>query len=242
MRFKGCPASTMHLVSYESKPRYLLLYNNGVILTRQDSLAHLFYKLRLNRNLTKRSLASKFGTSEDYLSKVETGDLPPSLKFSLQCAEEFGINPQWVKNKWARDRIERFSETIKRRLGLLTLAIFISLSFPLSVAAEDKKIIDSQFLSASAYLIVTTVFDMETTFAAIHNGAHEANPIMKPFVNSGRPATYGVELGLDALIIFMAYEMKKSKHKEFNHTWFVLPMAVGTAHGIAGGLNMRYVF
>lgn len=104
----------------------------------------------------------------------------------------------------------------------------------------EKKVIDTKFIVVSSYLVAMTVFDLETTFSAIHNGAHEANPIMKPFVNSGRPATYAVQLGIDAAILFLAYELKKSKNPDFNKIWWVAPMLSGTAHGVCGGLNLRY--
>jgi hypothetical protein len=126
---------------------------------------------------------------------------------------------------------------------LLILIILVPLTFALPWArAEDKKTIDAQFVSVSAYLITMTVFDVETTFSAVHNGAHEANPIMKPFVQSGRPATYAFEFGTDAIILFIAYEMKGSKNSNFNKTWFISPMIAGTVHGIAGGLNLRFAF
>jgi hypothetical protein len=127
-------------------------------------------------------------------------------------------------------------------LYFLILLILVSLTLFLPGPRADEKIIDGKFLSVSAYLIATTLFDVETTFAAIHNGACEANPILKPFVKSGRPATYGFELGADALFLFIAYEMKASKNSNLNKAWFILPMVAGTVHGIAGGLNLRYVF
>jgi hypothetical protein len=107
---------------------------------------------------------------------------------------------------------------------------------------QPKKVIDKNFIAVSSYLVLMTVFDVETTFAVIHNGGHEENALMKPLFSSGRPAVYGVQLGVDALVILLAYEMKKSSHKEFNQTWWVAPMVVGTTHGICGGLNMRYVW
>ena len=65
---------------------------------------------------------------------------------------------------------------------------------------------------------------------------------MKPFFNSGRPAVYAVQLGVDALVIYLSYEMKKSGHKEFNQTWFVAPMVIGTTHAVCAGLNFRYMW
>ena len=108
----------MHLVSYGPKIGFKLFYRNRGQLARPDTLPHLFYKLRQNRNLTKRSLADKFGVSEEYVSAIESGSKFPSLNFSLKCAQEFEINPNYVKNKWAKEAIERYGRRLLRRLGL----------------------------------------------------------------------------------------------------------------------------
>jgi hypothetical protein len=106
----------------------------------------------------------------------------------------------------------------------------------------EKKVIDTKFVAVGAYLVAMTIFDVETTFSAVRNGAHEANPIMKPFVNSGRPVTYAIEFAIDAAILFLAYELKKSKNPNLNKTWWVVPMISGTAHGVCAGLNLRYAW
>jgi transcriptional regulator with XRE-family HTH domain len=108
----------MHLVSYGPKIGLKSFYPKRCALARPDSLPHIFLKLRQNRNLTKRTLADKFGISEEYVSAIESGSKFPSLNFSLKCAREFEINPNYVKSKWAREVIERFSDRLNRRLGL----------------------------------------------------------------------------------------------------------------------------
>ena len=122
------------------------------------------------------------------------------------------------------------------------LIILVLLTMALPNARPEEKVIDKNFIAVSSYLVAMTIFDVESTFSAVRNGAHEANPIMKPFVKSGRPATYAIELGADALFIFIAYEMKASKKTTFNKTWWIVPMVAGTAHGICGGLNLRYAW
>lgn len=137
------------------------------------------------------------------------------------------------------------------RRRLLTVAVicfsiaFISLwilVFSVMAQAKQEKVIDTEFVTISSYLVLMTIFDVETTFAAIRNGAHEANGLMRPFIKNGRLATYGMQLGIDALAIWLAYEMKGSKHKEFRKTWWLVPSVIGTGHGIAGGLNCRYIW
>jgi hypothetical protein len=131
-----------------------------------------------------------------------------------------------------------------------TLLIIVILLVPTLLYAQaditeppkEKKVIDKEFMAVGSYLVLMSVFDTETTFAVIHNGGHENNAIMKPIVNSGRPATYGVMLGTDALFMFIVYEMKKSSNPTFNKTWWVVPMVAGTTHGVCGGLNLRYAW
>ena len=108
----------MHLVAYGSKLGLDPFYHKRALLARSDSLAHLFYKLRIHRNLTKRALALQFGVKEDYVSRVESGCRFPSLSFSLKCAQEFDINPEYVKSRWANEAIRIFSERLRSRLKL----------------------------------------------------------------------------------------------------------------------------
>jgi len=109
----------MHLVSYGPKAGLKTFYPKHQALARPDSLPHLFRKLRQNRNLTKKSLAFRFGISEDYVSAIESGSKPPSLKFCLQCARKFEINPNYIKVRWFEETVKRFSDRLKKRLGLL---------------------------------------------------------------------------------------------------------------------------
>ena len=108
----------MHLISYAPKLAFRVFYHKSPHVARADSLAHLFYKLRIHRNLTKRALSLKFGVSEDYLSRVESGSRFPSLGFCLQCSKEFDVNPEYVKNRWANEAIRVFSERLRTRLKL----------------------------------------------------------------------------------------------------------------------------
>lgn len=108
----------MHLISYGPTLGYPQFYQKRSPLTRPYSLCTIFRNLRIHRNLTKGALATKFGVSEDYVSAVERGSKFPSLKFCLMCCHEFGANPNWVKNKWANERISRFSDNVRKRLGL----------------------------------------------------------------------------------------------------------------------------
>jgi len=74
--------------------------------------------MRIHRDLTKRALAYKCGVSEEYVSGVENGSKFPSLRYCLACASLFDANPSWVKTKWAKEAIERFTDRLMKRLGL----------------------------------------------------------------------------------------------------------------------------
>jgi transcriptional regulator with XRE-family HTH domain len=108
----------MHLVVYAPQRDLKPFYRIKGHFARPYSLLYLFRKLRQNHNLTIRTLADKFGVTQDYVSKIEGGSEFPSLNFCLKCATEFDINPKYVTNKWAREAIERFSDRLNRRLGL----------------------------------------------------------------------------------------------------------------------------
>jgi hypothetical protein len=122
-------------------------------------------------------------------------------------------------------------------IWVFVIALLLFAIANISHAEESKKIADAEFIAVSSYLVLMTVFDCETTFSAIRNGAGEANPIMKPFVKN-RAYMYGVQLGVDAFIIWLSYEMKGSR--DFKNMWWVMPSVVATSHGVAGGLNLRY--
>jgi hypothetical protein len=119
---------------------------------------------------------------------------------------------------------------------LLCWALFMPCS-----QGRTEEVIDKNFLLVSAYLVGTSIFDVETTFSAIKNGAQEGNPILKPFVKRGRAATYGVILASDAVILLTSYYVKKSKDPVVQKRWWIIPTIVGTSHGIAGTLNLRFV-
>jgi len=121
------------------------------------------------------------------------------------------------------------------------LATSIILSFSIKSFSEEK-IIDTPFLVVSVFLVASTIYDIETTFAGIRNGAHEANPIMRPFVKSGRPATYAFAFGMDALAIGASYFIKKSGNKDMQKTWWLIPSFMATSHVVCGTLNLRYAW
>jgi len=99
-------------------PVHTSVYRKRSDFARVYSLPYIFRKLRQNRGMTKRAFGAKFGFSEEYVSSIESGSKFPSLRYCLLCADEFDANPNWVKTKWAKECIERFSTRLNRKLGL----------------------------------------------------------------------------------------------------------------------------
>jgi len=141
-----------------------------------------------------------------------------------------------------KDKTLQLTVKIFCLLAMAFIMVILLWTIANSEEKEKPKIVDKEFVAVSSYLVLMTVFDVETTFAVIHNGGHERNPVMKPLFKHGRVATYGVQLAVDAVFIWLAYEMKGSQHKEFRKIWWVAPAVLGTTHGIYGGLNLRYVW
>lgn len=108
----------MHLVSHGLFVTHPSFYRKFRVLARRGSLARIFHNLRIHRNLTRKSLAKKFGVTEDHIAAIESGSKFPSLKFCLFCGDLFGANPNWVKNKWVNESTSRFLDRIRKRLDL----------------------------------------------------------------------------------------------------------------------------
>lgn len=84
-------------------------------------------------------------------------------------------------------------------------------------------------------LAAASVYDAETTFGLRERGGREANPLMRPFVERGRPATYAALLAQNAGLAAAGDYLKK-KGKKY---WWA-PQALGAiGHLVAGTLNRR---
>jgi hypothetical protein len=106
------------------------------------------------------------------------------------------------------------------------------------VKTAQKRVADRNFWILTGVTVAATVYDTETTFAGIKNGAREGNPLMRPFVESGRPATYAVQMAVTGGISYLAYRQKKRG----SAGWWFFPVVLTVGHTVAGSLNLRYVF
>jgi hypothetical protein len=126
-------------------------------------------------------------------------------------------------------------------LFAMTMLVFSSASAQ-DIRKSDK-IVDTKFIVITSSLVASTIFDAETTFAAIKNpGVREANPVMKPLINAGRPATYAFLGGVDTGIVYASYRMKKSTNPTIRKLWWVMPVAAMASHAFAGSFNLRFTF
>ena len=108
----------MHVIYSHEDRRFPLFYHRRGSLTRADSLPYFFHRMRIHRNLTRKALAQRCGVSEEYVSAIENGSKFPSVRYCLKCSDLFGANPSWIKSKWLKEAIERFSNRLMKRLGL----------------------------------------------------------------------------------------------------------------------------
>ena len=108
----------MQLIYSRMGPASPRFYLRSLHLTRPDRLCSIFKALRRNRGLSKSAFAARIGFSVSYVNGVESGGRFPSLQYCFLCAEMFGANPSWVKAKYAKEAVERYSDRVRRRLGL----------------------------------------------------------------------------------------------------------------------------
>ena len=131
-----------------------------------------------------------------------------------------------------------------KRFWFFTLVLVLVLAVPATVSAqinfgpkaEKVKVVDKKFTTLATTAVGATVLDVETTFADLkHPGIYEANPITRPFVKSGRPATYAVGGAI------AAGESPAKKGSTFCKFWvpvaFVVAIVAG--HAAAGGFGLR---
>lgn len=128
-----------------------------------------------------------------------------------------------------------------RRFGCMSRIIIAAVivgAIALLASAARPQTIDRDFKLAAGALVLSSIFDAETTIAGIRSGrAHEANPLARSFVGDGnRAGTYAFVLAGDALVLAIAYRVKKRGDRR----WWWLPAAATVAHVAAGGANVRF--
>lgn len=113
---------------------------------------------------------------------------------------------------------------------------------PTTVSTPQSPTNSSSPSKTPAYLLfaalqASTIYDMETTFRTLDRcpTCREGNPIMRPFVSAGRPATYAFTTGINLLALHTSLQLRKA-HKK----WWYVPSAVAIGiHVFAGIHNSR---
>lgn len=127
-----------------------------------------------------------------------------------------------------------------RAITLICLSIGFGASS--SFAQQEVKAFDKKFFAVSAALIASSVYDVETTFSGIKSGRlKEGNPLMVPFVNSGRPAYYSIVMSSNAGALYFGYRFKKSSYPQLRRFWWIVPITGIVIHGLGGSINLKFV-
>lgn len=87
-------------------------------------------------------------------------------------------------------------------------------------------------------LQASTIYDFETTFRPLKGcpTCREGNPILRPFVKAGRPATYAFGTGVNILLFTATHQLRKS-HKK----WWYVPIVVHSAIHVWAGMHNQSV-
>jgi len=91
----------------------------------------------------------------------------------------------------------------------------------------------------NSILMTAVVYDVETTFKAKSRNPNiiEGNPIAKPFVDSGRPATYAFAIGTNSIVVYASFWLKQKGKK----WWYVFPLVFTVSHIAAGTSNLIFI-
>jgi hypothetical protein len=107
---------------------------------------------------------------------------------------------------------------------------------------SSKKVFDKKFVTLMIGIQTSTALDLESSFYALKNcppnyRCRESNPLLRPFVRSGRPAAYALTTGTNALAIWSSYRMRK---KGSRFWWVPLTVSIGI-HSAAALKNYHLV-
>jgi hypothetical protein len=78
------------------------------------------------------------------------------------------------------------------------------------------------------------VFDAWSTRRALDRGAHELNPMLKPF--AGNASIYAAAQVGPTLLDFLSHKMMTSSHAVLRKTWWI-PQILGATASVTAGLN-----
>lgn len=88
-------------------------------------------------------------------------------------------------------------------------------------------------------LLGSTVADVETTRYALSRGAHELNPVMRPFADS-RAQLYAVKGAMNLGVAVLSHKMRRSSRKHERIVGWALPVLAISVQGLAARHNARW--
>ena len=133
-----------------------------------------------------------------------------------------------------------------RKLFAIPLLLLVT---TVLVAEIGKKVgvVDKKFATVAGMLIGSTIVDVEGTFAvknSLKNNPnfhfYEKNPMLRPFINAGRPAAYAVLGGMNTGIIALSYKMKKNANPTMRRLWWLPLVGMTGGHIATGAANLRF--
>lgn len=111
--------------------------------------------------------------------------------------------------------------------------------------AKPSKVISvEQIPSRKSWLILSIVqhsaatFDAASTRDAVSSGAHEADPMMRPFANT--PGIYAAIQGGPFILDYAARRMQRSSNNLLRHTWW-LPQSASTGLFLFSGVHNLHI-
>ena len=118
---------------------------------------------------------------------------------------------------------------------LALLLVSLGIAFAQTDTAQIKP--SKKFWSLAGGLVISTVYDIETTEHCIDlRRCHEGFIAMRSFYGNGRGVAYGVNMGVDVGVIALSHALKRHSAKRW-----ALPMWSGIAvHGADGTANLRF--
>jgi hypothetical protein len=165
---------------------------------------------------------------------IETSEGTRELEYS-----KFGIGPDYLTQSGrAGESVYLIYDLAVR--DIKSAEIFItdenSNKHKLNWPGPNRPVADRKFWAVSAALIGSTIYDIETTFYTLDRCSNcvEGNPITRPFVERGRPATYAFAMSVTAAQIFLSYKLKQMDSK----LWWIFPGISIGVHGFAGTHNL----
>ncbi len=119
---------------------------------------------------------------------------------------------------------------------IILAVVLVAFSFqPLWAQQETKRDLAPKLLGIA--VVVSTVYDVETTFRGFDEGLTEANPVDRLFARN-RASMYVFQGSVDVGVWYLSHRFRNSSKPYIRRLWWILPIAVTAGHSIAAISNM----